>query len=224
MTRLYLNDQPQSPRSIAPGSAYPSQGKSPTFGRTIRSSIPYAIHARFCFGSEGRSNSTTGLPRKVQQPKTDWFDPDKPAKAEPATDWSIEIYNGRFVGARYNIEGPPTIFGDIRANAEFVAWVPSDRSAGLARTTIAKLAQEILAPRFVDFIAEWDDPTKFSEQHKALGYKTESHHVGNDSLRLFAEATARAPLFKTSVNVTFAIRRALRRYLRIEPPEPSLSL
>ncbi len=170
------------------------------------------------------ADPTTGLPPMAQQPKVDWFDPDKPAKAEPETDWTIEIYDGRFVGARYNLEAPPAIFGEIRSNREFVAWLPFDRRAELARTAIATLAQQIIAPHFVDFIAQWSDPTKASKELKVLDYRTETHHADDDPLYLRAEAAVRAPLVKTSVNVTLAIRKALRRYLGIEPPDASVLL
>jgi hypothetical protein len=57
----------------------------------------------------------TGLPPRLQRY---WFDPLKPAPAEPDTDWLIEIFDGRFVGVRYDArKGPVTIFGDLRDEA-----------------------------------------------------------------------------------------------------------
>ena len=52
---------------------------------------------------------STGLPPRVE-PKSDWFDPEKPAKADPRTDWQIEIYDGRYVGCIYKVNDEPKVF------------------------------------------------------------------------------------------------------------------
>jgi hypothetical protein len=46
------------------------------------------------------------------------------------------------------------------------------------------------------------------------------HGTDGDPLGIAAEATARGPVFKTTVNVTLAVRKASRRYLGIEPIVP----
>ena len=57
----------------------------------------------------------TGLPPRLQRPMADWFDPLKPAKVEPDVDWLIEIFDGRFVGVRYDTRKDAVrIFGDLR--------------------------------------------------------------------------------------------------------------
>jgi hypothetical protein len=43
------------------------------------------------------------------------------------------------------------------------------------------------------------------------------HDTDTDPLCIEAEAAARSPLFKTTINISLAVRRALRRYLGIEP-------
>ena len=159
----------------------------------------------------------TGLPPRVEVPITDWFDPDKPDKPDAATDWLIEIYDGRFVGGIYNPNDEPTIFGDLRnEGTSFVAWKPLHRRPHFSGTTeqIAKT----LSYSLVDFVAEWENPLKQAKELKLLDYKFEKHDIDNDHVRLAAEATARSPIFKTTINVTLAIKKAIRRYLGIEPP------
>ena len=51
-----------------------------------------------------------------------------------------------------------------------------------------------------------------------------SDHDGDDDpLSDAAEAAARSPLFTTTINVTLAVRKALRRYLGIEPALSEIS-
>ena len=93
----------------------------------------------------------TGLPSRVEKPKADWFDPDKPAKAELESDWLLEIYEGRFVGVMYNAKDEPTIFGDLRKEGtSFVAWFPFRRRVHWMGNAIEAVAQELPA-RIVDF-------------------------------------------------------------------------
>jgi hypothetical protein len=162
----------------------------------------------------------TGLPFRVAKPKADWFDPGKPAKADLESDWLIEIYEGRFVGVKYNAKDEPTIFGDLRKEGtSFVAWFPFRRRVHWMGNAIEAVAQELPA-RIVDFITKSEDPTKWAGQLKLLDYEFEKHDRDDDPLCIAAEATARGPLFKTSINITLAIRKALRRYLGIEPAMP----
>jgi hypothetical protein len=162
----------------------------------------------------------TGLPPRLQTPLADWFDPLKPATAEPDTDWLLEIFDGRFVGVRHHArKGPVTIFGDLRERAtQFVGWLPFPRRDQFAGGVIERIAQKVLGPGFIKFIADYEDPAKWSKKLHGLGYRFENHEGKADPLWVAARSAARSPIFKTTVNVTFAVRKALRRYLGIEPP------
>jgi hypothetical protein len=162
----------------------------------------------------------TPFPR-VDRPSVDWFDPKKPAKAEP-TDWKIEIHEGHFVAAIYGATNKRMIFGDLRnRGARFVAWYPSHDKTQVTGTAIEGLAREALPyHRFVDFVAEFEDPTKWTQLLDELGYELEKVEAA-DPLRMVADDIARNPLFTTTINVSLAIRKALRRYLGMEPVEPS---
>jgi hypothetical protein len=166
-------------------------------------------------------HSGNGLPRRVQQPIVDWFDPDKPATANRETDWLIAIYNSRYVAAIYdcNAKNGPVIFGDLRQQgARFVAWFPFLQRTQIRGGAIGQMAGELLPYlRFTDFVADWEEPTKYREELKALKYEYEEHDSGTDPLCIKAEAAARSPLFKTTINIALAVRRALRRCLGIEP-------
>jgi hypothetical protein len=162
----------------------------------------------------------TGLPLRVAKPIADWFDPDRPAQAEPDSDWLVQIYEGRFVGAVYDAEEAPTIFGDLREDgANFVAWLPVRRRGHRMGRVIEEFAQG-LSPTFMDFMAEWENPTRWAKELKLLGFKYENHATDDDPLYRAAEASTRSPLFLTTINITLAIRKALRRYLGIEPVAP----
>jgi hypothetical protein len=98
-------------------------------------------------GSAG-VDPNTGVPPRVEVPKTDWFDPDKSAKPDAATDSLIEIYEGRFVGVIYNTKHEPTIFGDLRnEGTSFVAWFPLHRRPQFSSAT-EQIAKALLAPRY----------------------------------------------------------------------------
>jgi hypothetical protein len=169
------------------------------------------------------SDSKTGLPPRVQRPIVDWFDPDKPSTANPETDWLVEIYDGRYVAAIYscNAENRPVIFGDLRQEgARFVAWFPFLRRNQITGGALGEMARKLMPERrFIEFVADWEEPTKYREELKSLNYEYEKHDTHTDPLCVEAEATARSPLFKTTINITLAVRRALRRYL-IEPAAP----
>jgi hypothetical protein len=165
----------------------------------------------------------TGLPPRLQQPMADWFDPLQPAVTEPDTDWQIEIFDGRFVGARYDArQSPVTIFGDLREQAtRFVGWLPFPRRDQFAGGTIARIAQDARGASFIKFIAEYEDPAKWLKALHGMGYHFENHEGTTDALCLAAESAVRSPTFRTTVNVTLAVRKALRRYLGIEPAAPN---
>ena len=172
-----------------------------------------------------RSGDHSGnrLPRRVQQPIVDWFDPDKPATANHETDWLVAIYNSRYVAAIYdcNAKNEPVIFGDLRQDgARFVAWLPLLPRNRIAGGAIGKMAGELLPyHRFTDFVADWEQPTKWREELEALGYEYEKHDTDTDPLRKDAEAAAKSPLLKTTINVSLAVRRGLRRAIGIEHPK-----
>lgn len=164
----------------------------------------------------------TGLPPRLDRPKTDWFDLGKPAKGEPDRDWLIEIYDGRFVGALYGGTNRPVIFGDLRHEGmSFVDWYPSHSRDQVIGTAIEELSRHLPYHRFVDFVAEYEDPSKAFGSLNRLGYRCEKRGGSNDRLRLAAEDAVRNPIVKVTLNPTLAIRKALRRYLGIEPAMPS---
>jgi hypothetical protein len=165
---------------------------------------------------------STGLPPREEPPKADWFDPDKPAKADLEHDLLIEIYNGRFVGiacgANHELES--AIYGDLRdEGTHFVSWLPFHEQFHVAYSATEGNAHALLPGQIVKAIPKWEGPAEWSDQidPSFLNYKYEDHSADDDPLRLAAEATARSPLFKTTVNVALAVRTALRRYLGIEP-------
>jgi len=157
----------------------------------------------------------TTLPPRRKTPTADWFDPDRPAKADPENDWFIEIIDGRFVAANYKISGKPDeqfIYADLRNDGTtFVAWLPFHQQRPIFDRTLKS---------FVDtFSAKWDQHNPWSDRldRNFLNYKYEQHAAADDPLRIAAEAAARSPLFKTTINVTLTVRKAVRRYLGIEP-------
>jgi hypothetical protein len=148
----------------------------------------------------------TGLLPKLKTPKTDWFDPDKPAIADPKDDWLIEIYDGRFVAIIDPPKQEPMIYGDLRKEmTKFVTWFPFHRYIGSGTDTT--------------LVAKWQARLRWADQldPRFLDYRYEDHSSDDDPLCIAAEAAARGPLFKTTINITLAIRLALRRYLGIDP-------
>jgi hypothetical protein len=158
---------------------------------------------------------------QIDRPSVDWFDPKEAAKAD-GTDWKIEIHEGRFVSAIYGVTDNRLIFGDLRdQGTRFVAWYPSHDKAKVTGTAIEELLREALPyHRFVDHVAEFEDPIKWAQQLAELGYEFEKREA-DDPLRIAAEDAVRSPLFTTTINVSLAIRKALRRYLGMEAAEPS---
>ena len=173
---------------------------------------PFAI--LFMHGADVDPN--TGLPPKLKAPKTDWFDPNKLAEAEPTSDWLIEIYESRFVGIICKVPDEPreepVIYADLRnEGTTFVTWLPFDQQ---------RPAFDSRLNEFVDtFTTKWNEPHAWSNRldREFLKHKYENHEAEDDPLRVTADAVARSPLFKSTINVTLAIRKALRRYLGIEP-------
>jgi hypothetical protein len=157
------------------------------------------------------------LPERVKRPIADWFAPHRPSKADPENDCLISIFDSRFVGAVYRGKETPVIFGDLRNDAtSFVAWWP----LGGGIPQMGPVIEAVLSGRsakFLNHVSDWEDPTRWSKELKALGYRYEKHNEDHDPLCIAAKASFRGPIVTTSVNVSLAIRKALRRYLNIEP-------
>jgi hypothetical protein len=85
------------------------------------------------------------------------------------------------------------------------------------------MAQDLRGDGFVKFIAEWEDPSKWLKELHGLGYRFENHDGEADPLWVAAEVAVRSPILKTTVNITLAVRKALRRYLHLEPTAPPLN-
>jgi hypothetical protein len=159
----------------------------------------------------------TGLPRRVQQPKTDWFDPDRPAKPEPEYDWLIEIFEARFVTVSFGLDDGLSVYGDLRdEGTTFVCWFPAHR---LYNNAADEAAATGTSPVAYKSLAKWESPMDWADQLDArfLDYKFEDHSADDDPLATAAGVTLRSPIFKTSVNASLAVRKAVRRYLGIEP-------
>jgi len=152
-----------------------------------------------------------GLPPRLEMPRFDWFDPDKPATADPDTDWLLEIYDGRFVALVFQSRRGRLIYGELRkAGTEFVSWWPFQ----------AQLQLNDLSSTGGDVAPKWEGGRSSADRidPKFLNYRYENHDRDDDPLRRMADAAAQRPIFTTTINMTLAIRLALRRYLGIEPP------
>lgn len=156
------------------------------------------------------------LPVATKKPMVDWFAPDRRATVDAENDWFVTIYDARFVGAVYHPKEQPLIFGDLRdGGATFVAWWP-------LRLGVPQMGQVIDAflrryPHIMAAVAAWENPNKWAKELHALGYRFERHDGDGDPLSVTAAKSIRSPVLTTSANITFAVRRALRRYLGIEP-------
>lgn len=167
------------------------------------------------FQASANIDPETGLPPRAKS-ITNWFDQNKLAKADPQTDWKIVIFDSRFVACDYDINDGPKVFGDLRNNGtSFVAWFPLPRHSRFSTLT-KEIIKSLPYHRFVDFVSEWENPLKVSKELRRLGYKYENH--SDDSLCVTAEGAMQSPICKVTVNISLAIRKALRRYLGLEPP------
>jgi len=163
----------------------------------------------------------TSLPPRRKTPTADWFDPDTPAKVDPANDWYVGIYDGRFIAADYKVPGQPDesfIYGELRDDGTtFVSWLAFHER------------RPVFDGQLKDFVdklnAKWEQPNAWSDRpdRNFLKYQYEQHDAEVDALRMAAEVVVRSPVFKTTVNITLALRRALRRYLHLEPTAPPLN-
>jgi hypothetical protein len=164
--------------------------------------INVLFDTRLSFDSRGE------LPPRLETPRFDWFDADKPAAADPENDRLLEICDGRFVALAFKQRSEPLFYGDLReAGTQFVSWWPFQSHTSAMFSTDADVAPK------------WEDPRSQANRidPKFLNYRYERHDGETDPLLLLARATAQRPVFKTSINITLALRLALRRYLEIEP-------
>jgi len=160
-----------------------------------------------------------GADPRVKRVVSKWFDPKRPARADPANDWLIEIYCRRFVGAIYAASDSPMIFGDLRNDAAtFVAWWPMIRRPRFNVVTTRVL--EASPPGIVQIAEQWEDPRPWRVELEQLGYFVERHDRADDLLRQEAEDLVQTSFVRTSVNVSLAIRIAVRRCLGLDPPAP----
>ena len=158
------------------------------------------------------------LPLRLRKANANWFNPARPASVDPKTDWLVQIHDRRFVSVVCRPAEKPVVFGDLREEGtKFVAWVPHYAKSQFVRSVVAQLGMK-WAPagdRYPDVVSEWEEPTKWTKELRSLSYEYEKLPA-DDSLRRAAEATVRNPLSTTTINISFAIRRAIRRYLGIE--------
>jgi hypothetical protein len=178
------------------------------------------------FERSAENDPKTGLPPRIERPMVNWFDPLKPATADTETDWVIQIFENRFVGIRCDSSIDVTIFGDLRQRAtRFVAWLPFPRRDQFAGGAVERIAQTLVDDGLVSFVAEYEDPSRWTKKTmkglRRFGYQFEHHGDQADSLRVAAADAVRSPVFKTTINISLAIRKALRRYLGIEPTAPN---
>jgi hypothetical protein len=159
-------------------------------------------------------NPDTGLPRACTKPRANWFDPDRPAEADSENDWFLEIYDRRFISARYKIPGRADErfdYADLRDDGtKLVLWLPFHETRPVF---------DLPLKQFVDtFAAKWEQPKAWSDRlpGKFLDYHYEDHSAEDDPLRLAAEVTAHDATFTITINLTSAVRKALRRYLGLD--------
>ena len=161
------------------------------------------------FDTTASVDDGSDLPPRRKTPPFDWFDADKPAVADPKTDWLLEFYEGRFV-AQVAQEGRfKLIYGDLRkAGTEFVSWWPF-------QAELDEWTDTGVSPK-------WEGKRAWADRinHRFLNYRHEPHDGDNDPLAQLAHAVAQRPVFTTTINLSLAIRLGLRRYLELEPSLP----
>jgi hypothetical protein len=148
------------------------------------------------------------LPPRLERPRFDWFDPERPATVDPENDWLLEIYDGRFVALVFQRRRGTLIYGDLRkAGTEFVSWWPFHAQISDVLSTDA------------DVVPKWAGRRSSADRidPKFLDYRYENHDEHDDPLKRMGYAAAQRPIFTITINMTLAIRLALRRYLGIEP-------
>ena len=100
-------------------------------------------------GARGANTGRT-KPLRLRRANARWFNPKQPAKADPKTDWLVQIHDRRFVCVIYPPAKKPIVFGDLREEgAKFVGWVPHHAKSQFVRSVIGKLAWECADRRSV---------------------------------------------------------------------------
>ena len=106
--------------------------------------------------------------------------------------------------------------------------MPFPRRDQFAGGAIERIAQELCGDDLIRIVAEREDPSRWTKKSikelNRAGYRLEDHEGKADPLWVAAEAAVRSPILKTTINVTLAVRKALRRYLGIERPAPKLGI
>lgn len=166
-------------------------------------------------------DANKGPPPQRPQPVVDWFDPEKPAEAEAESDWLIEIFERRFVGVRYTSKAAVMIFGDLRQDAtRFVAWLPLPSAQQFVGGAVERIARHVHGDGFIKFVAHWENPAKWPKKlvgrMRRFGYEFEHHAGATDPLCAAADAAVRSSVFKSTINISLAVRKALRRYLGLD--------
>lgn len=165
------------------------------------------------------TNPETSLPQPWPEPRANWLDADRPAEADPENDWLLEIYEGQFLVAHYKspgIEDLTFIYADLREEGtKLVLWLPFHDERPIFDTDFKQLVHTVTA--------KWELPDAWSDRvdTKFLDYHYEDHSADDDPLRLVGEAAARSATFTITINLTLAVRKALRRYLGLEPAATS---
>ena len=169
------------------------------------------------FDPKRNADLKTQVPRRRKDPRVDWFDPNRPSKADPEYDCLIDIFDARFVGFRWRNHNP-WIYGELRDDGrQFVSWYPFHRQNFVHEQifyddTAFKEFYETSLPKW-DFRAETADKIDLN----FLDYSFENHSADDDSLRIAAQTVMQNPVVKTSINISLAVRTVLRRYLGMDP-------
>jgi hypothetical protein len=171
----------------------------------------YRIHdpINVLFDTTTHGDPGDQLPPRLDKPKRDWFDQAKPATPEPQSDWQLEIFDGRFVALVCQNGRFRFIYGDLRKQGtEFVTWLPFHAQLDTTTSTEAGV------------VPKWAGNRKWADRidPRFLDYRYECHDGGDDPLLLAGYAAAWRPIFKTTINMSLAIRLALRIYLGLDPP------
>ena len=196
------------------------------FSIRVSGQIAYFLHYRtflytvcdpltVLFETTTSIDPATGLPPLRLHAYRNWFEPDCPAKSEVA-DWLVEVFDARFVACVYgSAKRPvPVIFGDLRDDqTAFVAWHPLPERAQVIQRLVDEYPEW---QNFIDFVTGGDNPEASSPQLRELGYRWETLPP-KARLRLAANNVAHGFISKTTINISLALRKALRRYLALEP-------
>ena len=76
-------------------------------------------------------------------------------------------------------------------------------------TRSKRLADELLSHRFVDFVAQWENPLRWPTELDLLNYKVEQL-TDTDPLRKAAQAAANSPDLNPRFDISLALWRPLR--------------